>query len=199
LAVLHDRTLDRLFSVKKKVRKMKWDKISSIRSVAGNQGVPRLDRVIDTFSGEIKLMIELKGRGTAVPVIELLKHKNYDQAVISSRDLGMLREANLKAKEIGVAIQICLNITSCKAFSLADLLDSTSIEEIPVKFDMISLRSTLVDAPYIEKCHELGIKALCWDFLSPENPLDVANKLVAMGIDGFLFDDPEMVKEFVEN
>ncbi len=154
---------------------------------------PLLKTVLADCKGKIKFMIDLKGKGTGSRIGALVATTG-----IPGPDLVF---ASSHLPELGVVIndspcagvRTCLNITSCKEYTVDDLLDARSRGALPLPFTMVSLRSSLVDREYIEKCHELGILALCWDFLSCDDPVTRCMELASMGIDGILFDDPFVV------
>ncbi|MFX0099696.1 MAG: glycerophosphodiester phosphodiesterase [Candidatus Hodarchaeota archaeon] len=195
LVVIHDETVDRVFAGSGDVVALSFDELSKFKSKDGEQSIPLLENVLSGYQGKIKFMIELKGDETGVPAAQLVKEKNMvDQVVFSSRSIVNL-EGAMKGLSPDPA-KLCLNITKCEDFPTKQLLKANSAKELPLPFQMISLRSTLVGKDYIEKCHDLSIIALCWDFLSTKKPMKVAKKLLKMGIDGYLFDDPEMVLDF---
>lgn len=195
LVVIHDNTVDRVFEGSGEVSTFSLDELSKLKSKESDQSIPLLKNVLSDYRGKIKFMIELKGDGTGAPTAKMVKDKNMaDYVVFSSRNIYNIKDAvNVLGPD---PVKTCLNITSCKTFTIKQFLQVSSTGEMPLPFDMLSLRSTVVGRDYIEKCHDLGITALCWDFLKPRKPLKVARKLHGMGIDGFLFDDPGMVLEF---
>ncbi|MHA1792127.1 MAG: glycerophosphodiester phosphodiesterase [Promethearchaeota archaeon] len=193
LVVIHDRTVNRVFNGSGKISKFSDDTIKKLRSREGNETIPFLKDVLRQFQGKINFMIELKGKGTPKKVIELITSESIvDSVVISSQNLDFLKKAlNLLANK-PVKIKTCYNITSARKFTLKKFLLLDKNEKIPIKFDMISLEASQVTRQFIDKCHEHGILALCWEFLKPRDPLQLALNLKEMGIDGFLLDDPEM-------
>ncbi len=59
---------------------------------------------------------------------------------------------------------------------------------------MISLKSNLIKANFIDICHENDIKALAWDFIKYANSVKMIKDLIKLQIDGILFDDHKNIK-----
>ncbi|MHA1716271.1 MAG: glycerophosphodiester phosphodiesterase [Promethearchaeota archaeon] len=198
VVVIHDATVDRVFDGCGAVRKLSWEHLSTLKSRNENQGIPLLRDVLTWARGKVKIMLELKGVGCVEPVARMIDEENLVSSIVfSSRNLDYL--ASIKEYFSGIDIKICLNITKCKKFTFKRFLKSSSVESLPFKFDIISLRANLVlGSEFIEKCHQFGIQALCWDFLSPESPMTLALNLHKKGIDGFLIDDPAMFVKLKE-
>lgn len=204
LFVLHDDNLERIFHNSDFIANLSRKELNSIRSRESNQKIPELKEVIEQIlsheTKSPKLMIELKGPGTAVPTCNLIeKSEIKDLVVFSGRNLEELKIAhNLLHK-----VPICLNITKSKDFTLTQFLETPSINILPLPFSMISLKSNmLIDEKFSDKCHKFGIKALTWGFYDKSNPTDMIKLLITRGVDGILFDDPEnvpIIRNWVKN
>ncbi len=195
LFVLHDVNLERIFHNLDSIANISCKKIKLIRSKESNQKIPELKEVIDQILSQgdktPKLMIELKGPGTAKPTCKMIEEsKITDFVAFSGRNLAELKIAHKLLPQV----PLCLNITKCKEFTLKNLLETTSTGALPLPFTMISLKSNLIiDEKFPKKCHELGIKALTWGFYDKSNPIALIKSLITRGVDGVLFDDPESV------
>ena len=194
VVVNHDGDVSRIYDGKGKIRELDFNTISELRTKEEGLEMPILGSVLQRYRGKIKFMIELKGDFTPNPAFNMVHEDSLlEDTVFSSRRLDHLQELVQIHSEI--VPEICLNITHCKEFTIDDLLACKKKNDLPLNFKMISLRSTLVDQSFIDKCHELGILALCWDFKSPGDPISLAKGLIKKGIDGLLLDDPNMVDE----
>ncbi|QEE17687.1 glycerophosphodiester phosphodiesterase [Promethearchaeum syntrophicum] len=195
LFVLHDNKLERIFQNSDFIANLSSKDLKLLRSEEFDQGIPELKEVIEyALSNKnisSKLMIELKGLGTAKPTCKLIEEYNIENRVVfSGRNLTELKLAHEKLPQV----PICLNITKCKEFTLKHLLETPSKMTLPLPFSMISLKSNLINGKkFPDKCHEFGIKALSWGFYDKPNPLTLIKSLISLGIDGILFDDPENV------
>ncbi|MBN2152680.1 MAG: hypothetical protein JW839_14610, partial [Candidatus Lokiarchaeota archaeon] len=88
---------------------------------------------------------------------------------------------------------LCLNITSCKAFTKGQLAKARYRADLPLPFAMVSLRAREAGKGFIQACHRLGAQALAWDFARERRPAEALERLVGHGLDGALIDDPGMV------
>jgi glycerophosphoryl diester phosphodiesterase len=210
LYVLHDSDLARTMDGSGTIEEKFSEELDRI--LTHNQGdvLPRLSTVFETIltpeNETTKLMIELKGEGTAELVCELIEETRNveDKIIISSRNLDVLATAH----HFMPHIPICLNITNCEEFTLQNLCEITKKEELPLPFHMVSLRATrpfsmislkleTTDIPekkFIHACHQWGIRALSWNYFAHSLPAFLRiTELIDLGMDGFLFDDPKTV------
>lgn len=195
LYILHDTSFDRTMDFSGSIGDVLSSEIDKITTLDKKWRVPKLEEVflykqmnLDT---KTKLMIELKGVNTGKFTSQLIKEHNMEKfAVFSGRYLPEIIDAH----NICPSIPICLNITKCQEFSVHDLMNCNSTEDFPIPFSMFSLKSNLLETPnFIIKCHELGVKALCWNFYEYENPNEVLKRMIEWNIDGILLDDPDTV------
>ena len=130
IVLFHDKKLDRLTSVKGFIENIDIDSINKIK-INDQYKIPLLEEVLEIIPENIFLNIELKGKGTAKKVNEILlkkisnnssKMKNY---IISSFDwdeLNILKSIN---KNIPIAILTSNNID--KAIIEGKKINATSI------------------------------------------------------------------------
>ncbi len=195
LFVIHDNNLERIFQNAEYIANLTSKELKSLRAGEFDQEIPELKEVIEyLLSNEnvsTKLMIELKGLGTAGPTCKIIEeYKIKDRIVFSGRNLAELELAHEKLPQV----PICLNITKCKDFTLKQFIENPSKETLPLPFSMISLKSNMIsDKKFPDKCHEYGIKALSWGFYDKSNPITLIKSLITLGVDGILFDSPENV------
>lgn len=195
--VLHDETLARTMNVAARLAELTAAQVDAINATRGDTGIPRLSDVVDRVIGgqakpvKTRLMIELKGLGTGAAVASLALARHVEDAVaFSGKDLSELAAAH----ECAPGVPLCLNITSCKEFTTKQLATVTTREDLPLPFSMISLRARDVKLGFIHACHHLGVLALAWDFIRERRPVDLLRRLVHVGLDGALIDDPGMVE-----
>ncbi|MHA7056427.1 glycerophosphodiester phosphodiesterase [Aquimarina sp. M1] len=142
LVVVHDKTLQRTTNGNGEVSDIIWQDLKQFRT-AEDYRIPTLKEVLDLIDGRCILNIELKGIGTALPVIELLdKHVkdtkwNCNDFIVSSFDhsqlfqiksmtslfrLGVLTEKNIPS---------VLNVAEAlKAFSIHPPIYSLTQEDV---------------------------------------------------------------------
>lgn len=185
LVVNHDRTLQRIYNGNGIISDMTYAEIKKFRTRKDGQKMPLLTDVISASKNKTKFIIELKGDDIVEFVASIIKEYNIiSDCVISSRNLWKLK----KVREILPKCKICYNITKGKEYTLEEFLKNGSQKNLPMKFDMISLRSTIISKNFINICHSNKINALSWDFMNLENSILKIRELIKMGIDGLLFD-----------
>lgn len=196
LYIMHDSTLDRTMNASGDINRYSSRELDDIRTKDGKEVIPRFETLIEKRSEwdtqAPKLMVELKGKGTGIAAANMIKKYHLEhETVFSGRNLTEITDAH----DICPNVKICLNITKCKQYTLEDLLQAHSKEDLPLPITMISLKSTHSDMePFIKKCHELGIIALSWHFLDYADPIEKMKELILLKIDGLLFDDPNTVE-----
>lgn len=72
IAVFHDDELDRLTDGQGPIEALTWDQLQTL-TVEGGHRIPSLPEVVELIDGRVPLNIELKGAGTANPVMGWLK------------------------------------------------------------------------------------------------------------------------------
>ena len=142
LIVIHDDTLQRTTNGYGKISEHSWIELGRYRTHEGYR-IPKLTEVLDLIDDTCVLNIELKGIGTALPVIELLEKqagdKNWkkDCFVLSSFDHSQLfqiksmtsafRLGVLTEKGISEALDVA---SSLEAFSIHPPIRSLTKTEV---------------------------------------------------------------------
>lgn len=194
MVIIHDATVDRTFEGTGSVNDMTLNELKSLKAVKTGATILTAEEVIEQYSDKIKLMLEVKDPKVPKPLADLIRTKQKkDRVVFSGRDPAQFKEIQ---KMIPDAV-FCHNITKSKSFSEKDLYKCETLEELPVEYDMISLSLQRISRKFINKCRELGIKSLCWNFLKSRRPLKRTYKIMERGVDGILFDHPKIAEEFI--
>ncbi len=195
LVVIHDETVNRTTDSVGKVKDMIYPDILKANTIKNKSKIPLLEDVLDNFCDKICFMIELKENKIIEQILKILSQKRLlNSCVISSRDLGEL----LRIKEKYPSTQICYNITKAKNPDLETFINLSSEEIYLKRPDLISLNSEKISSKIINKCHENHILVLAWNFMEYENPISIMKKLIAMNIDGILFDNHNNI-EYITN
>ncbi|MBA7551328.1 hypothetical protein ES705_43867 [subsurface metagenome] len=120
----------------------------------------------------------------------MIKKGLLKDCVISGRNYELLR---IIKKEFPKC-QVCYNITKGKGLNLKEFIELGNQKNLHFIPDMISLKSDLIKANFIDICHENGVKALAWDFIKYANSVKKIKDLIKLQIDGILFDDHKNIK-----
>ncbi len=186
LIIIHDRSLNRTTNGNGLVENLKYSEIKNFQTKNHEEPIPRLSEVLTKLTGRIKFMVELKGENVLNDLIDLVDIKFLiNNCILSGRKIIDLQNV----KKISPKIRICYNITKGIGFGLHEFLKLESPKKLPIKFDMVNLRSSLITKNFIKACQKMEIAPISWDFIGYENPIKKIKSLIKIGIKGILFDD----------
>jgi len=155
----------------------------TIRTIDAGKGqmIPTLEEVFNVVKAGAYLNLELKGRGTAIPVCDLIsrytkrKHWREDHFILSSFDIRELETAR------SVYPDICLGL----------LIDQRDIDFIRLaaglKARFIGTAFTITDPDLIKTAHDNDLKVLVFTVNGRTN----IQHIKSMGADGVFTDFPE--------
>ena len=187
--VMHDSNLKRTTGLDKEVWQVTWDEIKDLDNGSWfdkkyqTVRIPTLEEVLKVCRGKIHLNIEIKPSGhdkdLEEQVAKLLKNYHMrDTCVVSSLKYDSLR----KIKEADDSIETAY-ITSVSYGNFTDLEYA----------DGYSVESTLLSKSFVNKAQKAGKQIYVWTVNSEER----LEKVVGMGIDNVITDDPVMAKELI--
>ena len=187
--VMHDSNLKRTTGLDKEVWQMTWDEIKDLDNGSWfdkkyqTVRIPTLEEVLKVCRGKIHLNIEIKPSGHDKDLEEqvaklLKKYHMRDTCVVSSLKYDSLR----KIKQADDSIETAY-ITSVSYGNFTDLEYA----------DGYSVESTLLSKSFVNKAQKAGKQIYVWTVNSEER----LEKVVGMGIDNVITDDPVMAKELI--
>ena len=182
LVVFHDKRIKRLTDIRGNIRKMTLAEIKNLRTSDG-QTILTLTEVLDWVDGRCNLVVEIKERGVAKPLIQLLqqylKNKPWqiEQFIITSfyhRELRQVKNLNSKFR-IG-------------------LLYYRHLRSIPRKAKKMGAYSVHLNTRYLGKkmidtLRLFGIKIFIWTLNQPSE----IKKAQELDIDGIVSDFPDLI------
>jgi glycerophosphoryl diester phosphodiesterase len=177
LIVIHDATLNRTTNGKGSLRRHTLAQLRSLDAGKGER-IPLLREVLETVHRRALVNIELKGHGTAGPVMELLRehiHRGWTAAdfIVSSFRRAELRQLRGSGLRIGI-----LFARSARSFRpMARALDAWSIH-VPL---------SQVNERLVTRVHADGRKI----FVFTVNDRAGMDRLQRMGVDGIFSDFPD--------
>ncbi len=130
LVVIHDETLQRTTNGIGKVSEYSWKELTKLRTPEGYR-IPKLSQVLDLIDARCILNIELKGIGTAVPVVELLEKQikeskwKYDHFILSSFDHAQLFQIKYRTSSFKLGVLTEKNIPT--VLKVAETLEAFSV------------------------------------------------------------------------
>jgi len=186
LFVIHDNSIDRTTHGTGLLKELSLHEMRNYKTKNNRQNISQLSEVLTVFQNKIKFMIELKEKNLRTDVLNLVsKRISIKDCIFSGRSIKELELIKAEHPET----KVCYNITKGKDLTLSEFLVFEHKKPFPFKIDMISLRSSMITPEFITTCQKNHIKALSWDFLGYENPINKIQSLINMGIDGILFDN----------
>jgi glycerophosphoryl diester phosphodiesterase len=179
--VIHDDTVDRTTDGSGSVEDMGLEEMISLDAGSGER-VPLLHDVIVLVGGRTGLNIELKARGTAGPVAELLSqfiakgtHRKEDFIVSSFDPVEILRFRDLN---LGIPMGFIFEDHSIMGVEFASELGAWSVHP----------RSDLIDEKIVGMARSKGLKVIAWT-VNDEHEL---RRMTLLDIDGVITDRPEI-------
>lgn len=122
LVVIHDATVDRTTDGKGEVNQLSLKELKAL-NIENEQKIPTLTEVFDLVNQRCFINIELKGIGTAQPVIKLISHYisekkwDYNDFIISSFNWKMLEETQSLDPKIKIGVLTEESIDEALAFA----------------------------------------------------------------------------------
>jgi glycerophosphoryl diester phosphodiesterase len=182
LVVIHDETVDRTTDGSGRVGDMTLGELRTLDAGMGER-VPTLEEVLSAMQGRIAVNVELKGRGTAEPVYELVsgliqrRKWGHRSILVTSFDWGMLEE--MHALSDGVRLGPLFHLGPLRALRFAQDIKAHSVNPF----------HGLTDAMLVGEAHSLGMAVYPWTVNEAQ---DVA-RVKGLGVDGVISDYPDRV------
>lgn len=190
--VFHDKTLDRTTDAAKAFGGEKlpivdrsWEELrlldagSWYHAKFKGEPIPRLDEALDLIQSGSVTLIERK-HGPAKPLVEMLAEKKLtDAVVVQAFDWDYLKDvAKFEPK-------IVLGALGSKELGPAQIEQVAAIPGL----DFVGWSYKDVTPAAVEALHAKNLKV----FTYTVNDVEAAKKLVAMGVDGIITDDPRAI------
>ena len=182
LIVIHDETIDRTTNRKGFVNQLSLQELKSFR-IENKYEIPTLTEVLDLVNEQCFINIELKGIGTAKPVVDLITHyiskKNWDYTdfLVSSFDWKMLEEVELLNPKIRIGVLTEESIE--EAFAFAKKIKAFSIHP---EYSLLSKENVAL-------VQEKGFEVYPWTVNSKED----IQKIKSFNVNGIISDFPDRI------
>jgi glycerophosphoryl diester phosphodiesterase len=175
VVVLHDATVDRTTRGHGRIKDLTLGQVKRIKTRDG-QHVPTFENVLKLTDGRVGLMLELKVRGLAKPVTEIVERSGFSSPVIyasfNHKELALIRQILPKAK--------ILALFDKRPIHPKALVEKLHLTHVGIRFDRVTKR--LVDAVHAA---ELQI------FVYTVNDWAASQRMKAVGLDGLISDFPK--------
>lgn len=150
LVVIHDDTVDRTTDGSGRVGEMTFGELRALDAGKGER-IPILEEVFSALQGRIAVNVELKGRGTAEPVYELInglilsRKWRHGSILVTSFDWGMLEEIRSLSEKVRLGPLV--HREPFKALRFAQEIKAFSVNPY----------HGLTDAGLVRDAHSLGL------------------------------------------
>jgi len=176
LVVIHDATVDRTTNGTGPVSGFTIQDIKRLDAGKG-ESIPTLQEVIDVIDRRVLLVIELKEKGTEVPVIDLIRRNDlFEKACVISfwhRLVKTVKETNSRIKTgvllVGSPVDTCI-ATHASA-------------------DTLVMKYSFVDRELVKTAHSQGLKVFIWNI----DDQDLLRPYMDMGVDAIGTNDPRVL------
>ncbi len=182
IVVFHDETLDRITDGKGIINNYSLSQLKDFR-IAKDHQIPTLKEVLDLVDKRCFINIELKGKHTAKPVVDLIedyisnKNWNYSNFQVSSFDWDLLAQVSKLNPEIFIGVLTEIDLDSALAF--AKTINAKSINPY---FKLLSDENT-------RQLQKEGFLVFPWTVNEP----DGIQKIKSLKVDGIITDFPDKV------
>ena len=187
LILLHDDSLKRTAGVKKNVWDMtlkqveKLDAGASFHKKFRGEKIPEFTEVLKFCKGRLDLNIEIKyngkNKGIVNKVVRAIKENYFeDHCVVTSMNYQFLKQIKKTAPEIRTGYIMTMTYGGVQGMEAADFF---------------SVKHTYVDEKFVTQAHALGKEVHVWTV----NYKGDAKRMLDMGVDNIITDDPIMVRK----
>lgn len=197
VAVLsHDATLDRAVGVGGKVRGYTWKELARVRGREGRPAAMRVDEAFEKYPDAV-FNIDAKSDDVAAPLARAIREAGAQRRVcvasFSERRLRRLRgELPGTASSLGIGA-IARIVAASRARKgavrrrLLKGLPEAQVAQVPLSFRGVPV----LTERFVASAHEAGIAVHAWTI----DDVDVAARLLDMGVDGIITDVPTAMYE----
>ena len=186
LILLHDNSFKRTAGLDKNVWEMEYPEVEkldagiSFHNKFRGEKIPTLDEVLNFCRRGLDLNIEIKyngkNKGIVNKVVRTIREHNFQEhCVVTSLNYQFLEQIKKTAPEIRTGYIMTMTYGSISQVDAADFF---------------SVKYTYVDEAFVKEAHSLGKEVHAWTV----NYRGDARRMLDMGVDNIITDDPEMVR-----
>ena len=179
LVVLHDTTVDRTTNGEGAVADFTLAEIKQLDAGKG-EPIPTLQEVIDLVRGKVILQIELKGPGTAEPVIETVDRNSMEKEVLLT---SFVHERLREARQLNPDLRL--------GALWADPPPDACEQAIDMGAEAIHVQHLNIDAQLVQKAHAHGLKIRAWN----PDTVEEIQRVVDLGVDAIGSNRPDLLIE----
>tara|TARA_Y100000310_G_scaffold343906_1_gene453825 strand:- start:1505 stop:2167 length:663 start_codon:yes stop_codon:yes gene_type:complete len=175
LIVIHDKKVNRTTNGKGFVHRKTLKELKSLR--IGKEEIPTLEEVINLINKKALIIIELKGKNTAIPVSKLIKKYLRKGYGINNFHVSSFSKKELKKLD-------------------KDIKSSPIVRRIPLRFNKIIKHSIYTNYKYVTKrainrAHKKGIRVNVYTV----NSIKDIKRMKALNVDGIVSNYPDKLSK----
>lgn len=180
LIVIHDDTVNRTTNGTGLINSFTLSELKALR-IENLHEIPTLVEVLDLIDKKIFINIELKGKNTAKPVVDVIesylngKNWNYNHFLISSFDWIALQE--VRSLNPNIALGVLTQTNLGLAIGFADVIQAKSLHPY---FHLLNTENTAL-------MQQKGFQVFPWTV----NELEDIQKIKSFQVDGIISDFPD--------
>lgn len=182
IIVIHDETVDRTTNGQGFVNEMALKELKALR-IDNQYEIPTLNEVFDLVNKQCFINVELKGSGTAKPVVKLIeqyvtaKNWSYNNFLVSSFDWVSLQEVNNLNPEIPIGVLTHTDLDLALAFA-----DFVKAKTIHPHFHLLTKENTI-------EIQQSGFDIFTWTV----NEREDIEKMKSFRVNGIITDFPDRI------
>jgi glycerophosphoryl diester phosphodiesterase len=189
----HDAHLARLTGDPALIRQTPWATVRKAR-IHGLADIMRLDDLLMAFP-DVVFNIDVKEAASIASFVDVIKRTGSRDRVVaasfSHQRLAAVRHRLGPALATGLSPREVLGIRLAADGRTSRLLPRwAACAQVPESFG----GRLIVDAPFVELCHDLGLQVHVWTIDDP----DAIERLLTVGVDGIMTDRPTVLKQTLD-
>ena len=177
LVVIHDTTVDRTTDGQGEIADFTLAEVKQLDAGKGER-IPTLQEVMDLVRGKVILQIELKGPGTAEPVIQTVKQNSMENEVLLTSFVHeRLREAR----------QLDPNLRLGALWSVPP--HDACEQAIDMGAEAIHIQHLNIDTELVQKAHAHGLQIRAWN----PDTVEEIQRAMDLGVDAIGSNRPDLL------
>lgn len=177
LVVIHDTTVDRTTDGEGAIADFTLAAVKQLDAGKGER-IPTLQEVIDLVCGKVILQIELKGPGTAEPVIETVDRNSMENEVLLT---SFVHDRLREARQLNPNLRL--------GALWADPPPDACEQAIDMGAEAIHIQHLNIDSQLVEKAHAHGLKIRAWN----PDTIEEIQRVIDLGVDAIGSNRPDLL------
>ena len=187
LVAFHDADRERTCGIRGKINDLTWDEVSEAK-VDGTHPIPQFTDLLDAFP-HARINVDCKSDEALQPLIILLGERDCLDRIC----VGSFSDRRLRAVRKAFGNRVCTSLGPVETTRLttgAPIPKGVFAAQVPPTAG----RLPLVTERFVSRTHRRGLQVHVWTI----DDADEMNRLLDLGVDGLMTDQPEVLKTVLE-